>query len=191
MIDLAGFFCGLFCVILVIDSILTFLDFLIIQGGIIRMIIPHGLMCLLRLYCAEAYHFRLCQGVPRKCTFLEHQMESSHPSNIGVKHTWGWCKTPSVSEPSQAPSPCFCLSPSCIPSRVWPHALSQNVQTAHDISIVKLTGLSCLRSWVKYAATTRTSPRPPSLQSHPRSGKSTLCNGCRTGLHQHAVTVVL
>ena len=34
-------FCGLFCVILVIDGLLKFLDFLIMQGGIICMIILH------------------------------------------------------------------------------------------------------------------------------------------------------
>ena len=32
-------FCGLFCVILVIDGPLTFLDFLIMQGAVVRMII--------------------------------------------------------------------------------------------------------------------------------------------------------
>lgn len=50
-------FCGLFCVVFVIDGLLTFLDFLITQGDVIRMIIRR----------AHAAHV----PGPRKRTVLE------------------------------------------------------------------------------------------------------------------------
>lgn len=82
-------FCSLCCVVLVIDGTLAFLDFSIMQGGIIRMIILHGHVAQPCLYsCMSDHHTSSNVPGARKCTVLEQRTVSSASCKCALSGLW-------------------------------------------------------------------------------------------------------